>query len=277
MKLRTFQQFTGIIGGIAALSLVATTLQAAVIFSDGFESPTPGDPVSGQGGWQGTGGNAEEWTVTAGGVSNTDITGGSLHAQLDGQITAETPVWHAYTPQTSTVYARINFHNPSPSGSSQFFWFGLSDDGDDDNSLGLVYRSSGFRARIRDNSGMNSSDVSFPTGSGLDTLYTFVIKAEKDGSANFNRISIFVNPDLAGSSLEPATPLATFSRDSQIDTLSSIFFRAGSNSPNNNESFLVDEVLVGSQWNDLIIPEPTSAALLGLAGLALLARRRQKA
>ncbi len=57
----------------------------------------------------------------------------------------------------------------------------------------------------------------------------------------------------------------------------SVMIGAGISSGSNPDSLVLDEIRVGTTWNDVTtIPEPASLSLLGLGGIGLLSRRRRR-
>jgi hypothetical protein len=63
-------------------------------------------------------------------------------------FTANSRISRGFTQQTGTVYAAFTM-NHTNFDSNNFFWFALSDEGDDDNSAGIAFRSGAIFFRIR--------------------------------------------------------------------------------------------------------------------------------
>lgn len=139
-----------------------------------------------------------------------------------------------------------------------------------------------MRARAYGSSTFNDTSISRGTlgfttdGEFRRALFTWVIKAEKNGSSNYNKVTLFVNPDLSYGSVENSgLGSASATLDTGVSTLSSFFFRTGTNSPNAAETFLIDSVAVGETWADIsAVPEPGTINVLALTGVALIIRRR---
>lgn len=272
---------------LGAFALAASTAQGQVILQETFDALNLGQ-VSGQGGWQGTG-NAENWDVTTGGLNSAGgyISGGTRSAQIGGGDRGDVNLFNTFADQTGTIYARITFQNPTPSGTSQFFMFGLTSDGSSDsNSLSGVYASNQIRARAYENgtthtnTNLGRNTLGFASDDAFRAaLFTFVIKAEKsDPTGNYDTVTVFVNPDLSfGSSENAGLGSVVAVRDTLTDTLSAFYFRTGGSSPANAETFIVDSIAVGATWADIAaIPEPsTYAAIVGGLFLGLVLYRRR--
>ena len=271
-----------------AAAMSAMVVHGTLIFQETFDSLNLGQ-VSGQGGWQGTG-DAENWDVVAGGLDGAGgyIPGGTQRIQIgaDNNDRGDGHLYHNFTAQSGTLYARMTFQNPTPSGTSQFFMFGLTSDGSSDsNSLSGVYASNQIRARAYENgtthtnTNLGRSNLGFSNDNIFrDALFTFVIKAEKsDPAGNYDTVTVFVNPDLSfGSSENAGLGSVVAVRDTLTDTLSSFYFRTGGSSPADAETFIVDSIAVGTTWEAIAIPEPSTLVLLGIAlGSVLLFRRRR--
>ena len=113
------------------------------------------------------------------------------------------------------------------------------------------------------------------SSSGINISTFLVLKIEVNASGLDERYSLFVNPSLDAE----GTPAVTFLRDSlvslnEIDRIRP--FAGGSNATLAPAPSDFDELRIGTTWGDVtpFIPEPGTAALAGLAGLALLRRRR---
>lgn len=256
-------------------ALCGAAAHGTIIFAETFDDLNPGQ-VSGQGGWQGAG-DAENWDVVAGGLDGAGgyIPGGTQRIQIGAgnNDRGDGHLYHNFGAQTGDVlYARITFQNPNESGTSQFFMFGLSSDGSDDfNALSGVYASNQIRARVYDDNS-NVETTNSHTNLGISdvnefraTLFTFVVKAEKTTSGageDWDRVTVFVNPDLSEGSAEN-DGLGTVIRagDSNTASLSSFFFRTGGSSPANDEDWNVDSIAVGTTWEAIASPSPPPTRL----------------
>jgi hypothetical protein len=91
--------------------------------------------------------------------------------------------------------------------------------------------------------------------------------------------SIWINPAL-GAPAPAASAQSSTGADIYATTATTYFsniksftVRSNTNAPGN---ITVDELRVGLSYADVVVPEPTTAALLGIAGLAALGQRRRR-
>jgi hypothetical protein len=100
-----------------------------------------------------------------------------------------------------------------------------------------------------------------------------VYKAEKTAGGNYDNVSLFVNP---GSLTEPAVADAVSSVDSGIASVANFVARSAFHEP--GDTFVIDQIAIGTAWSDVVVPEPSTLALsiTGLCGLSGLGRRRRR-
>lgn len=107
-----------------------------------------------------------------------------------------------------------------------------------------------------------------------NTNYLLIGKFSKDGSANYNRADLYINPT---SAVEPGTADAiAISSVTGIDTLS--LFNVRHFQPEAGDTIWVDRMVFATSFEEAFsgIPEPSTTTVLGLvAGLGLLRRRRK--
>ncbi|MBC8039852.1 MAG: DUF2264 domain-containing protein, partial [Opitutaceae bacterium] len=246
----------------ALATLLVSSAQAAAIAGADFETPAyAAGTLPGQTNWTG----ASAWLVGAGGLSSGTAAGGGQHAQITGSASVGTNGEIArlsFPEQSGTVYARFNFRYEGTSDPADFFWAALGKSGGTnpyDASLGLVLRNEtggwGLQARARD----ASTSVNGPVPSRAFSFYTtmtVLLKAEKSGAngANYDRISLWVNPAVAPDSTEAAvgTPDATVTRSTGRTGIDQLFFRVGdAGALDVGERILIDAIQVGSTWADV--------------------------
>ncbi|MCC5849243.1 MAG: PEP-CTERM sorting domain-containing protein [Verrucomicrobia bacterium] len=258
---------------------VAGQASATLIASFDFEAPdyTTG-ALDGQQGWTG---GATQPQVVSGGHSYASGTvahdGGSQHVS-----TNSTTPGRIELPTSVAVGETVYFSTLHRTSSNQFTWFALSDGGNTNfnDSYGFVY-SGGFQARAR----LGSSNTTDSTGVALvtsdytghssgGTTFLFVGKIEYgvagDGGS-VDRLSIQVNPD---STDEPATwqAFVEVASRSEPGALTHLLFRQGDGGTRE-----FDDIRIGSTYDAVVIPEPSTLVLLGVVGVAgLIGFKRRK-
>lgn len=115
--------------------------------------------------------------------------------------------------------------------------------------------------------GANNFSVAAVTS---NQVYLLTVRVQNIGSGS-SPISLFLNDDFT-------TPILTTSRNiAQVGGLDFIAGPNGYNDGSGNFTAGIDEIRVGTTLADVsAIPEPTALGLLGIAGLALVSRRRRQ-
>lgn len=272
------------LGAVGAM-LLAATAPAAIIAHDGFEGYTSGSNLNGGSlgnGWTGNwfaDGNHTTLQTTIMVDPNGNVATGSQAAQLQATANLSDVANHMSRPfaaQTGTVYVAFLIRNVSGVGSDDFYNFQVSDGATGNNSamLGIGIRNAAnnpFFARVGSSS---NSTTNASTNATQGTDFLLVGKFWKDGSINYNRADLFINPvDFT----EPGTAdaSATFG-GTGINTLS--LFSVRNFQPESGDTVLIDELRIATTFEDALgglpIPEP-GVALLGALGSLLLLRRRR--
>ena len=190
----------------------------------------------------GLGTAGSETSVAPHAISNTSFSPGTF---LGTTGISETEWWMAGLVQTSTFangFSSVELRNGSGGNEIGFGSSGFAGS----NKWGIIGSGSLFVA----------SDV--VVGSNETTLLVL----HYDATAVGMELELFVNPDLDG--FEPATPNATTSR---------VVSQRGPLHLRSSIGLRTDNLYVGNV-SPFVVPEPATAGLLALGGLALLGRRR---
>jgi hypothetical protein len=244
---------------LAAACVTAGSLsaQAAVVSTD-FEPPTysVGD-IAGQDGWAGD----TMWEV-----STTDaIAGQSLQSVTS---TGDGRTSRSFASQTDTFYAGFKVkitNNDLPN----FYWIAVSDDTDDNNSLGMVWSGAtpNFAARGR----MGSSNTGGTTATYTSgQVYQFVLQfAKSSPGGNYDTVSLYQDP--AGTDINLLTPVSTVVQDTGLTALDTFWLRQGGDTT--TDVLTLDNLIISDNFAEAV-PEPGSMALLAIGGLCFMVRRR---
>jgi len=219
------------------------------------------------------------WTATGGtnsglGTASPTIGDDSANNADDVKVNGTFTELSLLDGQTIVLSGTVTFSGVAAAGTADQFRFGLFDDlGDADNSTWDGYRAANDtpgatgHIRLAGNSANNpttfsGTDIGDTTGFGdlSDLTYSFSLSLTRNGTG-IDLVSSMTNGgnDFASGSLNHAT----------ADTFdfNSVGFLLGGALDADQASF--------SNIDVSVVPEPSSAALLGLGGLALILRRRK--
>ncbi len=289
---------------LASFGLVLANSQATLIIYDGFNYPnntTDPDPDGGVNGGNGIAFNSTG-NITSTGLRNTWygtstnvgltytglqttagalIAGGSnnFHTAVYRLQSANVPNWNA-DPNTALRVGAVTSGNFGADNTTLYFSFLMQTD-----NVGTGYRSllqltgDGGVSRITFGLPVNSTTFQILNGAaGLQNTgitatanTTYLIVGRIDYAAGNDTVRMWVNPTVG----LPEGPADATMTSYNVGTFNQLSFRYDSN------IMIFDEFRVGTTWESVlpVIPEPSSAALLGLvlAGLAYLRIRRKQA
>jgi hypothetical protein len=267
MNMNTKQRLTIL---LTAAALSAGVVRADVLISENFSGFDTGN-IDGQNGWSVSGNSESQHTIISGGLSFTsgDVVhnGGTQKIRING--TTQQYASTTFTSQGGDIYFSFLFSHVA----GNFFMLGLTEGAPTDasNLAGAgVLRDNEPRVggRIGSNvfspdTRVDSTNVAFSTGLIVGKL------SKSDSEKNYDTFSFLVNPNSLD---EPETWTRTITRDTGLENVDTLWFRAGSSG---TQTFHVDMIRVGTTFDAVVIPEPGTLALVGIAlGSLLLFRRR---
>lgn len=89
--------------------------------------------------------------------------------------------------------------------------------------------------------------------------------------ANYDRISLFVDP----STFDEPAATSVVNVNSGLSSFANFVTRSAFHEL--NDTFVIDNLVVGSSWLDVVsVPEPSRALLVALGGVALALRRNRR-
>ncbi|MEM1060303.1 MAG: PEP-CTERM sorting domain-containing protein [Verrucomicrobiota bacterium] len=258
---------------------------ASLLAYDGFEDYASGSTLNGSNGGSG------DWNAAWVANSAVDINGSGL-SYLNGGISLNggdrsfrvdasssgtaTLLSRSFdtTGGSGEVYFSFLFQATS-TGNQQVFNFGLSDDADINNAgtIGDPFSSQpNLAARTRASTSDGTDDSGFSYSNG--TTYLLVGRFSTDGSQSgdtWDQMELWINPD----SLVAGTADATIDRTAAISGAVIDTINMQTSGFTGSQSFLFDELRIGTSFASVVVPEPSSAGLLlGAASFLVLHRRR---
>lgn len=260
-----------IVVGVAIFNL--QTAQANSLFSDGFNYATPGalggNINSGSGfkwgpgngnltigngnltypGLQDLGGNelSVGWGVSAGTATNgfANVTSGSIYYSFLIDCT---------TAPSAQYLTALNPGTTGPSGSSDAL------------QVNVATATGGWKVGVRT---PGASTTLAGTVLSLGTTYLVVV------GYNFttHAATLYLNPTAGGS--QPAADV-TITGNGTVTSIDNVGFKA--QTTGNTGAFLIDNILIGTTWADVVTPapEPATCVLAGFGMLGLVLARRMR-
>jgi len=281
-----------------ATFVVATLLaQAAHAAYDGFEEygpvPLPLDDQNGGDGWSTDWNVPDDFDDEVTVQSRTPATAGGVSSGNQGVIVQDTgstddTMWRRFDTLAGPVYASVLIRLEGGSfGDDDFIMFqftsATSHFGNNSNVLGFGFRNASgnpFYARVGSSSTGDTVLTSTSASAGPPRTFLLVAKmwddptVGGDGTDEYNRVDLFVygEGDVAPTD-EPDGSSADATASHPVPFATSLsYFNLRTFNIGSDDDIFIDELRVESSWAD-VIPEPTTAAMLGLVGLAMLRRR----
>ena len=256
----------------AGLALTAQPAQAVLIAYEGFDYAT--GSLYGQNG--GTGWSSGNWTSSASGTITTQatsltyetlpVTGNKVYVQPISQTTRSLrELGTTFGTIGSSAYVSVLMNYEA---GTRFFALSLYNGGTERAYMGKP--SGGGFWRLQSGGVFENTAV---TATSNQTFF-LVMKADYI-SSNRTDYSLWVDPALGGSE---STPLETITVANNLG-FNTISLGAGFNGgADTTATGWFDEVRVGTTWESVTIPEPSTWAMLtgGLIALTVLRRRRRK-
>jgi hypothetical protein len=247
---------------LAIAALTAATTHGALLAFDDFSTYTTGNLNAQSGGGSLTGFGTTTWTANTVAPAVQVTAGGVLQ-----QGANKARSWRNFsTPplaSSGTIYLRTTLAISNADVASNFSALELATTANSDaNSIRLTGSSLGMTVNVN-GAGGASSGVIAANDAGSHVWLVELNLTTKAGKA-------WIDGNLA--SFNPTVGAATFTAPTtfSLNAINVATFAA-------NSFINVDEIRIGQSWADIgvtAIPEPSSLALLGLGGLALLRRRR---
>lgn len=244
------------------LAAVHSSALGQLVAVEDFEGYPADSELAGQGGGIGFGGS---WEVNASRADDVTVVEASLNYS-NGAVSADggsRALQFAFDPAegggvtdgimarpfetapTGTVYMSLLFRDTvNTDFATDFIQWGFSD-GTANPQASILRRNGTLQVRST-TTPANSVDSGIAAVVGATHLLVF--KAEKTGAGNYDRISLFIDPD---SELEPVTPSAVANVDSGLSSFPNFVARSAFHGL--DDAFQIDNLVIGGSWEDVVI------------------------
>lgn len=239
---------------VIAFGALSGLVKADVYFSEGFDY-SDGSLTTVSSDWTRHSGTEGQIQVSGGKVLLTDSQSEDVNRLLGTTIT------------TGTVFAGFDFsvsaNNP---GGTDFEYFAHFGNGTSDFTARMDVNTADANGFLVGISHTSTAQASWGSTLSYDTVYRAIIGYDRDsGLAN-----LWID-----ASQDTDTSIVTTTNDT--NNVEGFYLRESSSSV--NETIVVDDLVVGSTFADVVtfnaVPEPSGLLVLGLFGFAGLARRRR--
>ncbi|HEV2437774.1 MAG TPA: PEP-CTERM sorting domain-containing protein [Verrucomicrobiae bacterium] len=259
---------------MGALCFAFQTAQATLLLSEAFNYTTPGTlggNVNPSTGYTWTGGN--NLTIASGDLTYGGLPdqGGNELSVVNGSAGSGINVFANVT-SGSVYYSFLLDCTATPTGNSYLTALnpGTTPPGGSGDALSVYIYSNatGYRLGLRTG---GASAVTTPSGSPLSVGSTYFVVVQYDFSATL--ASLYLNP--TPGDIQPAATLS-LAPTTAPTAIDNVGFKSQSTA---GASYLVDNLLIGTQWADVApsaVPEPSIFALMGLGLLGLISSARRQ-
>lgn len=274
--------------GVCLLLLTPLLSRGAVIYTEDFSGYDTGN-IGGQNDWVVSGTSTTQHVIASSGLSWTSPSGAVSHNGGANSIntlggTEQYASVGIGTRTDDSIYFSFLVRRNTDGG--QFFMLGLTQ-GALPETGGNVAGAGGYFTRANLNnagggrigsnvfSGGTRSEAGIFTllgdgdgGPGPTALYVGKL-TKTDPSGNYNSLSFTINPD---STMESALTWTNLTFETGLDSVDRLWFRTSGST----ENLSIDMLRVGTTFDTVVIPEPGTLVLMGIAlGSLLLFRRRR--
>ena len=270
-----------VIVGVGCLFMQAAYAQQTLPFYDPFNY-TEGlnlDNVGGPWTVHGASGGGSPLVTSAAALTYTGLTPGSGLGVSFGTTASGTrnAAVNFTTANSGTLYASFLLDvTTAPTGNRQLAFLTSDSTASANANANGIFLNSSMQLGISKASSATPGVLDTLSPLSLNTTYLLVVGYTFNGTGN--EYDLWLNPTSLGGSAPAASISLTTGTD--MSSLSYFFVQQRNNVSNFGSAFYMDELRIGTSWADVTpavdVPEPTSFALAGLGGLALVLVRRMR-
>jgi len=249
---------------LSAASVLLSSANATVLFTEDFEDYALGSQINGQGGW----------TADSSYTIETSSFTGTKAVESDN-ATANATLFNSFTAQAAGTTLYFGVDVDYRVGSANTYFMNLSDDGDLANSAGANFGASGgvptVGARNFFQAASSNDDGNPPARVEYGDPARIVITLSSSGA---NGVGVYDTTTIWSSSTNSI--ISSYTHTTGVDVLDTFIGSRGGDTSGN--SFVMDNIVIATTFSEAAtIPEPSTFALLaGFCGLASIALRRRR-